>query len=165
VNPTFEQYVGARGHALLRFGTLLTGDRHLAEDLVQEALARAHPKWGRIGAMEHPDAYVRRMVVNLFLSWRRLRSSRVTPTDAVPEVLSAADHGHDLAERDAMWRLLATLPKQQRAVLVLRFYEGLGDEDIAALIGCSPSTVRVHASKALARLRTTSTTITNGATS
>ncbi len=163
MDPTFEQYVNARGHALLRFATLLTGDRHLAEDLVQEALARAHPKWRRIGAMEHPDAYVRRMVVNLFLSWRRLRSSRVTPTATLPETLGE-DPSQSHADRDAMWRLLATLPRQQRAVLVLRFYEGLADDDIARLLDCSPATVRSHASRALGTLRATSP-IPNGATS
>jgi RNA polymerase sigma-70 factor (sigma-E family) len=154
VDPTFEEYVAARGHALLRFGYLLTGDRHLAEDLVQEALARAHPRWNRIGRLEHPDAYVRRMVVNGLLSWRRLRSSQVLPVPDLPEP-SSSDPTEAHADRDAMWRLLATLPKQQRAVLVLRFYEGLPDEQIARLVGCSPATVRVHASKALARLRAT----------
>lgn len=154
MNPTFEEYVAARGHALLRFGQVLTGDRQLAEDLVQEALSRAHPKWRRIGRLEHPDAYVRRMIVNGFLSWRRLRSSQVVPLAELPETASQ-DHSDGIADRDAMWRLLSTLPKQQRAVLVLRFYEGLADQDIALLVGCSAATVRVHASKALARLRTT----------
>jgi len=154
VNPTFEEYVAARGHALLRFGHVLTGNRQLAEDLVQEALSRAHPRWRKIGRLEHPDAYVRRMVVNGFLSWRRLRSSQVVLVATVPETVGR-DLGEAVADRDAMWRLLATLPRQQRAVLVLRFYEGLADEEIAQLVGCSTATVRVHASKALARLRTT----------
>ena len=153
MNPSFEDYVAARGHALVRFGHLLTGDRHLAEDLVQDALSRAHPKWNRIGRLEHPDAYVRRMIVNGHLSWRRRRASRVLPVAEAPEVLGA-DPTDAHADRDVMWRLLAELPKQQRAVLVQRFYEGLPDDEIARVIGCSPATVRTHASRALARLRT-----------
>lgn len=151
-----------RGQALLRFGYLLTGDRHLSEDLVQDALAKAHRRWERISSLDHPDAYIRRIIVNGFMSWHR-RAILVAYVAEVPEPAPPAprggDHGAQHADRDAMWRVLATLPKQQRAVLVLRFYEGLADEEIAHLVHCSAATVRAHASKGLARLRTSDTTL------
>lgn len=167
--PSFEGYVAARGQGLLRFGYLLTGDRHLSEDLVQEALARAHRRWGKISSLDHPDAYVRRIIVNDFLSWKRRRASRLTFMADLPERQSGGaqggDHAVAHADRDAMWQLLAQLPKQQRAVLVLRYYEDWTDEQIAEQVHCSPVTVRAHASKALARLRGASTTapLLNGA--
>lgn len=168
MSGSFEDYVSGRGQALLRFGYVLTGDRQLSEDLVQEALAKAHGRWSRIDALDHPDAYIRRMIVNSFMSWRR-RTWRVSivasPPEPAPTAAHEGDHGAQLADRDAMWQLLAKLPKQQRAVLVLRFYEGLADDDIAHLIHCSAATVRAHASKGLARLRGSATTLSilNGA--
>jgi RNA polymerase sigma-70 factor (sigma-E family) len=168
VSGSFEDYVAGGGQRLLRFGYVLTGDRQLSEDLVQEALAKAHRRWPRIGSLDHPDAYVRRMIVNSFISWRR-RTRRVSvvadPPEPDPSRTDGGDHGVQYAERDAMWRLLAELPKQQRAVLVLRFYEGLPDDEIAHLVQCSAVTVRAHASKGLARLRASDTTLSilNGA--
>jgi RNA polymerase sigma-70 factor (sigma-E family) len=169
VSRSFEEYVAARGHALLRFGYVLTGDRHLSEDLVQEALARVHRRWGRIGALDRPDAYVRRVIVNDFLSWKRRAASRLVfvadPPDGPSAQAYGGDHGAALADREAMWQLLERLPRQQRAVLVLRFYEDWTDEEISHLVHCSPATVRAHASKALARLRAAADTpsILNGA--
>lgn len=161
---SFEEYVAARGPALLRFGYVLTGDRHLSEDLVQEALTRVYGRWSRISALDHPDAYVRKD----FLSWKRRRDSKLLFLAEPPDDASAERDGADLAaahaERDAMWRLLAELPRQQRAVLVLRFYEGWTDDQIAPVVHCSTTTVRAHASKGLARLRivATSPSIMNG---
>lgn len=160
--------MAGRGQALLRFGYVLTGDRHLSEDLVQEALARAHRRWPRISSLDHPDAYIRRIIVNDFMSWRR-RTRRLLLVADPPEPRTpgahSGDHGAARAERDAMWQLLAELPKQQRALLVLRFYEGLTDSDIAHLVQCSPATVRAHAAKGLARLRGSAATLSilNGA--
>lgn len=168
MSGTFDEYVTGRGQALLRFGYVLTGDRHLSEDLVQEALAKAHRRWSHIGGLDHPDAYVRRIIVNNFLSWHR-RAQRLSivasPPEPAPSGVHGGDHGAQLADRHAMWQVLAELPKQQRAVLVLRFYEGLDDDDIAHLVRCSAATVRAHASKGLARLRTSDTTLSilNGA--
>jgi RNA polymerase sigma-70 factor (sigma-E family) len=149
----FDDYVVARGPGLLRFAFLLTGDRHLAEDLVQEVLAKAHRRWRRIEQLDQPDSYVRKAMVNQYLSWRRRRSYGETATGEVPDSAGHADHAARLADRDAMWTMLAALPRQQRAVLVLRFYEDLPDAQIAELIGCSVATVRAHASRALTRLR------------
>jgi len=154
LSTNFDSYVVNRGPALIRFGYLLTGDRHLAEDLVQDVLARVHRRWSRIERMHQPDTYLRKAVLNQYLSWRRRRSSTERAIADPPDrPVAGADHAHLHAERDALWESINALPRQQRAVLVLRFYEDLADEQIAELIGCSPATVRSHVSRALAQLR------------
>jgi RNA polymerase sigma-70 factor (sigma-E family) len=149
---TFEAYVSARGQAHLRFAYVLCRDADLAQDLVQDALVRCHAKWSKI---DNPDPYVRRAIVNDFLSWKRRKASRDVVTDRLPDS-GVLETGPE--DRDAMWRLLAELPRQQRAVLVLRFYEGLDDDAIGRVLGCAAATVRSHASKALATLRASDAT-------
>ena len=159
---TFEQFAVARLPSLLRYAVVLTGDRDLAQDVVQEVLARAQVRWRRVSEADSPEAYVRRMVLNEYLSWRRSWAAR--NVHAAGEKLvdigdargGVRDHAHDVVEADALWNRLATLGRKQRAVLVLRYYEQLDDESIADLIGCSPATVRSHASRALKTLRLTS---------
>jgi len=146
---SFEEYVAARGAGLVRFAKLLTGDLHRAEDLVQDALARAYLRWGSIRRTDQPDVYVRRLLVNASRSWWRRRSNRERPADRP----ASGDLSTESAERDAMRRLIATLPHRQRAVLVLRYYEDLDDVTIAAILDCSPVTVRTHAKRALDMLR------------
>ncbi|HYG94366.1 MAG TPA: SigE family RNA polymerase sigma factor [Nocardioides sp.] len=154
MNQDFVSYVEARTPALLRLAYLLSGDRHLAEDLVQEALAKAHRRWVTIAAADHPHAYVRRIVVTQHLGWRRRRASTelALPPESLPEG-RGGDPAGGVADRDATWRALAGLPARQRAVLVLRYYEDLPDEDIAATLGVAVGTVRSLASRAFARLR------------
>jgi RNA polymerase sigma-70 factor (sigma-E family) len=144
----FEEFTAARLPALLRYAMLLSGDREQARDLMQDVLTRALVKWGRIEAVEEPYAYVRRMVTNEFLSWRRRRKLPTVPLDQVPEPVARQHEDHDDVRQ-----LLAALPRQQRAVLVLRYYEGLTDTEIAELLGCRVGTVRGYASRALASLR------------
>ncbi|GAA0224954.1 SigE family RNA polymerase sigma factor [Cryptosporangium japonicum] len=146
----FGSYLEADGATLLRFAYVLTGDHHLAEDLVQEALVQVHRRWARI---DEPRAYVRKAILRHYLSWRRRRSSDEIPARDTALHAEAADHADRVVDRDALWNALATLPRQQRAVLTLRFYEDLDDTAIAELIGCSAHTVRGHASRGLARLR------------
>ena len=148
---TFDEWARARLPVLVRFAAALTGDRGLAEDVVQEVLARAYRRWSRIGSLEQPEAYLRRMVTNEYLSWRR-RWSRVTPIAEV-EPGPGEDHAEEHAERDALRRELARLPRRQRAVLVLRYYEHLTDNEIADVLDCPPGTVRSLASRALHALR------------
>ena len=146
-------FVHARLPALLRYAVVVAGDRTLAEDVVQEVLARAHGRWASISRTEHPEAYLKKMIVNEFLSWRR-RWARIQPVESVPVPASdEPDHASQHAERDALRAELARLPRYQRVVLVLRYYEDLSDNQIADLLGCSPGTVRGHASRALAKLR------------
>ncbi|SCE94757.1 SigE family RNA polymerase sigma factor [Micromonospora chokoriensis] len=150
---TFEEYAFARTSALVRLARLLTDDEHRAEDLVQEVLAKAYARWGRISRTDRPDAYVRRMLVNAHHSWWRRRSSREVSVAAVTDRAGAADEATVVAERDALWRLVRELPRSQRTVIVLRYYEDLDDTSIAEILACSAGTVRTHAKRALATLR------------
>jgi RNA polymerase sigma-70 factor (sigma-E family) len=151
----FEEFLRDQLPSLVRFAGVLTADTHLAQDLTQDALVRAHARWSRIGWMDRPDLYLRRMITNGFLSWRRasVRSTRpVADTDRLSTATSP-DPAVQLVDRDQVVGLLAMLPRRQRAVLVLRFYEGRTDGEIAAILGCAAGTVRSHVSRALAELR------------
>ncbi|WP_436531311.1 SigE family RNA polymerase sigma factor [Actinoplanes sp. HUAS TT8] len=152
---TFEEFVSSRLGNLVRYATVVTWDPHLAEDITQNVLVRAQARWGRIGRMDAPELYVKRMVVNEFLSWRRRRAAQSIPVTAetMDGFLPAAPDGSaERDDRDAMLRLIATLPPRQRAVIALRFYEDLAVEQIAEMLGCRTVTVRTHLSRALATL-------------
>jgi RNA polymerase sigma-70 factor (sigma-E family) len=144
----FEEFTVARLPALLRYATVLCGDRAEADDMVQEALTRALVRWGRIGGLEEPYAYVRTMVTNEFLSRRRRRRFWLVPLDRHDRPAPPAPES-----RGELWARLAALPRQQRVVLVLRYYEDLSDDEIAEVLGCRSGTVRGYASRALATLR------------
>jgi len=150
---TFDEFVAARGEALLRFALMLCGDRYLAEDLVQSVLAKVYVRWRRVAGMQRPEAYVKTVLVHEHLRWWRRRSSTELPVSRQPMVDAADDGTAARASRDAAWELMRRLPKRQRAVLVLRYYEDLSDAEIAAVLGCAPSTVRSQAARALAALR------------
>ena len=151
---TFEEFVSARLGALMRYATVVTWDPHLAEDVTQEVLVRAQQRWGRIGGLDSPEAYVKRMVVNEFLSWRRRRAARPVSRESLEAAAgSVPDHGTSWGERDAMWRLIATLPARQRAAVALRFYEDMSYDEIAEALGCRAVTARSHVSRALLALR------------
>lgn len=150
----FEEYVVARGPALERYAFVLTGDRQRSEDLVQTALLKAYRHWWRLARAEHPDAYVRRIITTSYLDWRRRRSSSEQPAEALPEPTANGDDPADLVVlRDEMLRALTSLTPHQRAVLVLRHYEGYDDVAIGAVLGCSEVTVRSHATRGAQRLR------------
>jgi RNA polymerase sigma-70 factor (sigma-E family) len=151
---TFEEFAATKLPAMLRFAAVLTGDRSLAEDVVQEVLIRAHARWVKIGDLDRPELYVRKMVVNEYLSWHR-RFGRIVPAGSGTDVddRRSPDHAVQYVERDALLAELGKLPRRQRAVLVLRYYEGLADREIAEALGCSPGSVRGYASRALATLR------------
>jgi RNA polymerase sigma-70 factor (sigma-E family) len=146
---SFDEYVRARHRALLRFAHVMCGDAHLAADLVQDALERTGLHWRRLRDQDDPEGYVRRIIVNRYLNrWRRLRREHLVadvPDRPGPQPSGGPD--------DALWQLLARLPRQQRAVLVLRFYEDLTEAAIAELLGCSVGTVKSNSSRALAKLR------------
>jgi RNA polymerase sigma-70 factor (sigma-E family) len=151
---TFEEFANTRLPALLRFAVLLSGDPHTAADLVQDALVKAQEQWKRVCAAEQPDRYVRRMITNRYIdqrrgSWLRRVVLRADPAEPRP----VDDHAETTVDRDQVWALLATLPRQQRAALVLRYYEGMRDAEIGEVIGCSVGTVRGYISRALATLR------------
>ena len=151
---TFEEFAATQMPGVLRFAAVLAGDRATAEDLAQEVLIRAYARWDRIGCLDRPELYVRKMMLNEFLNWRR-RSSRQIPAGGMASEPAsiAPDHAAEYGEREALLAELGKLPRRQRAVLVLRYYEDRGDSEIADLLGCSRGTVRSHASRALAALR------------
>jgi len=153
---TFEEFVAAQGQSLLRLAFVLTSDRHLAEDLTQTTLADAYRHWRKVAAAQDPAAYVRRMLVNAHLSWRRRRSSTERPSELVDTSIDpAVEPGDAYAARQQMRALLAGLAPRARTVLVLRYYADLDDAAIAEVMGVSASSVRATASRALASLRTT----------
>lgn len=142
----FEEFVAARRGALLRTAYLLTGDRADAEDLVQSALLKVVPKWGRI--KDSPEPYVRRVLARESVNrWRRRRWREVT-TDAVPERMY-----HDSTDRIALFEDLRRLSPRQRAVLVLRYLDDLTEADTAVALGISVGTVKSNVRDALAHLR------------
>ena len=148
----FEEFVRWRSPALLKTAYLLTGDRGHAEDLLQGALAQVYRHWHRIHANGVPEAYVRRAMVNHRISsWRRRRVPEA-PLD--PQFhATTQDDVSALDQRDELWRALREVTPAQRAVLVLRYYEGYSEAEIAAALACSPGSVKSHASRGLARLR------------
>lgn len=151
----FEDYVTEQGHSLLRLAYVLTRDAQLAEDLTQTVLADAFRHWRKVTTARHPDAYVRRMLVNAHLSWHRRRSSTERPSDLTAhEPRTEADPADGVASRDQIRQLVATLAPRARTVLVLRYYADLDDAAIAEAMGVSASAVRATASRALATLRT-----------
>jgi RNA polymerase sigma-70 factor (sigma-E family) len=146
----FDGFVAARSAALLRTAYLLTGNHALAEDLLQTALAKSWFAWGRISGP--PEPYVRRVIATTYATWWRRRWRSEYPTGSLPE--QAAPDGTDpVDQRDALWRALGTLPRRQRAVVVLRYYDDLSEAETAAALGVSRGTVKSQASKALAALR------------
>jgi len=152
VQPGFDAWVEARVAALLRFAYLVTGSQQAAEDAVQSALVTACEKWTRVSGRDDPDAYVRRMVVNAHISaWRR-SGRRESPVAEVRDA-TVADPARAVVEQDAVWRMCAGLPPQQRAAVVLRYYEDLEYAEIAAILGVAEPTARSHVHRALAALR------------
>jgi RNA polymerase sigma-70 factor (sigma-E family) len=151
--PEYDEVYAALWPRLVRTAYAVSGDRGVAEDSVQSALAKACRSWRRISRLESPEAYVRRMVVNEVLSTRRRAALRHEVSRAEPPDRVATATPEDALAHDEMWRALSTLPPRQRAVLVLRYYEDLSEQQIADALGCRPGTVKSQASAALATLR------------
>jgi RNA polymerase sigma-70 factor (sigma-E family) len=145
---TFEEYVGARRAALVRTAYLLTGNAEDAEDLVQTALIKAVPKWGRIA--DNPEPYVRTILARESVSrWRRRRWREIA-TDVLPE----REQPHvDPTDRASLRSALLALAPRQRAVVVLRYYEDMTEQQTAEALGISVGTVKSQCRDALARLR------------
>ena len=149
----FDQFVHARGPALARTAYLLTGDHHSAEDLVQTTLAKVYLSWDKVQKRDVIDGYARRILVNENNSiWRRAWKKREVASDQVPERQAVHDR-YDEGQSSALWDHVQTLPKKQRAVIVLRYYEELSEAETAEVLGISVGTVKSQASRALATLR------------
>lgn len=150
--PTFEEYAAAAWPSLYRYAYLLAGNHADAEDLAQQTLIKAHRAWSRVSSSDSPNAYVRRIVTNTYLSARRPRARRLELlTDAPPAPVTAAPAVDE--ERMALWPHVKALPPRQRAVIVLRYYEDLSEAEIAEVLGCSRGNVKSTAHRALKVLR------------
>jgi RNA polymerase sigma-70 factor (sigma-E family) len=147
--PDFEEFVVVRSDRLLRTAYLLTRDPARAEDLLQTALTRAWFAWKRLD--EQPEPYVRTILVDTYATWWRRRRRGERPAGDPPEPRSAVGTGPET--RHDLWVALGRLPRRQRAVVVLRFFDDLTEEDTADVLSCSVGTVRSRTAKALARLR------------
>ena len=150
----FREFALTRGPSLSRTAYLLTGDHHLAQDLVQTALAAAYQHWPRIRDA-NPEAYVRRTMHNTHISWWRRRGAPTTPLDGDLGERGGRDTAEATAQRLTVVAALRMLAPRQRAVVVLRYFEDLTERQTAHVLGCSIGTVkRVHF-EALAKLRNT----------
>lgn len=150
----FDDFVDERFDALLRFAYLVTGSQHAAEDALQTALTRALERWRHVAGARHPDAYVRRMIVNAHVSaWRRTGARELLSDDLRGD--PAGDATDRVAERDALWRRCLALPPRQRAAVVLRYYEDLEYAEVADVLGVTEATARSHVHRALSALRAT----------
>jgi len=151
----YADFVRSRTHALLRSAYLLTGDQHLAEDLVQEALARTHRAWARLERAGNAEAYTRKVMYHAQVSvWRRPKVAEALPGE-LPD--RPAGRGDDPAEaagvRISLQRALLQLSAKQRAVIVLRFFEDHTEVEAAQMLGVSVSTVKTQCARGLDRLR------------
>lgn len=148
---SFEELVVATGDRLLRTAVLLTGDRQVAEDLVQSAYAQAFARWRLVSRADNPRAYLRTILTRLFLSDRRRRRVREVAWETGADVAATPV---DPALRLSLLEALDTLPAKDRVLLVLRYFEDLPVAEVADHLGLSQTACRARASRALARLRT-----------
>ena len=151
----FGGFVRIRSDRLLRLAFLVTGNWDDARDAVQDALEGVLPRWSRLADSDKRDAYVRRCVVNACLGIirKRGRSRPVAEPQLLPQAKVQADPASAIVNADEAWRLCTSLPAQQRAAVVLRFYQDLSFAEIGAALGCPEATARSHVHRALAVLR------------
>lgn len=154
----FREFVAARSRSLLHTAYLLTGDWEQGRDLLQTALASTARRWSKLRDREQPEIYVRRALYHAQVDRFRLLSwGRETVTDMPPDKPSGqgADWADAVVQRQDIMAALRQLPKRQRAVIVLRYFEDRPDNEIASILGVAQGTVRSQTHKALASLRTT----------
>lgn len=149
----FSAFVRETGTQLHHAAMLLTGDHHLAEDLTQATYAKVFVRWGRVQAAESPTAYARTVLLNTFLSHRRLRRNGERPRDLTDADVGPPEAVPDPALRVDLLVALAGLAPLDRAVVVLRYWEDRSVADTADDLGISESAVRTRARRALLRLR------------
>ncbi|MEV4177041.1 SigE family RNA polymerase sigma factor [Nonomuraea sp. NPDC049709] len=146
----FREFVLARQQALMRTAYLLTGDAHLAEDLLQSVLIKVAGQWSKLSGGGNPEAYTRKALVNQYISWKR-RPRPEAPSADLPE--RGASYDDAALQRIMLRQALAKLTPKQRAVIVLRFWEDLTEAQTAEALGCALGTVKSQAHHALSRLR------------
>jgi RNA polymerase sigma-70 factor (sigma-E family) len=150
---SFREFVEGSWNRLLRTAYLLTGDHGAAEDLVQTALMRTYRHWARIETYDAPEAYVRRVMVNINISaWRR-RKAVVQVVAEPPEPAGRADHQNTYALRDELWRAVCAMSPRMRTAFVLRYFEDLTEAEVASVMDCAVGTVKSQIARGLAKLR------------
>ncbi|MGW4803575.1 SigE family RNA polymerase sigma factor [Kitasatospora sp. NPDC004272] len=149
-DDAYAEFAATAWSRHLRTATLIAGDRHRGEELLQDCLVKLYVRWRR-ARTDDPHAYLRRMLVNNHISWWRRRRRELLIAEP-PDRPSGGAAGIEAA--DELYRALRELPLKQRAVIVLRHFEDLTEKDTAAILGCSVGTVKSHHSRAMARLRT-----------
>jgi len=149
----FHEWARGRQPSLRRTAYLLCGDWDHAQDLVQETLTRVYRHWSRLSARGRPDAYARQVLVNAYTDERRRRSSGERPVAELPEMADSGDSDSRALLRVTLMAALARMPRSQRAVLVLRYWEDLSQAQTAALLGCSEGNVKSQAARGLVALR------------
>lgn len=148
----FRAFMAARAPGLRRTAYGLCGDWHHAEDLVQTAFTRAYASWGRVQAAGNAESYLRAVLTNAYIDETRRGRWRERPTADVPD--RATDDGHgSVDDRDALVAALAEVPPRQRVCLVLRFLDDRSVDEVAAILGCQPGTVKSQTARGLAALR------------
>jgi len=151
---TFDAFVSGNAESLLRTAHLVTMDEGEAEDLVQECLLVISQHWRRVGAMDQPLAYARRVLINLAVRGGTKRSRRRAELDATPVEPAAESAAIALiGTRDELWTALRNLTLRQRAVLVLRYFHDLSEAQTARVLECTPKTVSSTSSRSLTQLR------------
>ena len=148
----FCDFVASRSAALFRVAYLLVGDHQLAQDLLQESLAKTYVAWPRLHDVANAEPYTRRVIATTAISWRRRRSFHERPAEHLPEP-AEADPAGALVVQNALWVYLLELPPRQRAAIVLRHYVDLSEDQTAEAMGCSVGAVKSSASAGLKRLR------------
>ena len=151
--PVFEEYAAGAWPSLYRCAYLLAGNHADAEDLAQQTLLKAYQSWDRVTRSTSPEAYVRRILTNTFLSARRPKKRRLELLTEQPGEYEPAPAPRGPEDRMLLWPHVKSLPPSQRAVIVLRYYEDLSEQEIAETLGCSRGSVKSTAHHALKSLR------------
>ena len=149
----FREFVEVRSASLLRSAWLLTNDWHAAHDLVQTSLLKTWPRWEKVVRRDRPELYVRRVMLNTYLSWRGRRWNSELPVARFPDAGVDDDPSGAIDLRMTLVAALAALPPRQRATVVLRYFDDLTEADTALALGCSVGTVKTHCSRAMRTLR------------
>jgi RNA polymerase sigma-70 factor (sigma-E family) len=157
----YAEFYASEWPRLFRVTYAICADVGQAEDAAQCALAKAYASWRRVRSTQVPEAYVRRMAVNEVLGVRRRGWWKFESSGYLPEVEVSASEEQEVVDRAELWEGLLSLAPRQRAVLVLRYYQDLSEEQIADTLGCSRGAVKSQASDALATLRRRSAAAAN----
>jgi RNA polymerase sigma-70 factor (sigma-E family) len=149
----FSELVRAGSRGLLRSAWLLTGDWAAAEDLVQLSWAKTWARWDKIQRHEATELYVRKVMVTTFLGWRRRRWVGELPMGWLPDQAERSDPFDAVEVRAVLVAAVRRLPRRQRAVVVLRYFDDLSEQATATMLGCTVGTVKSHTARALKTLK------------